>query len=390
MVRLALHPRLAAVLCALFLVLLASGFLWPPITVEFLVFSFMIALPFTVVGALIATKRPENPVGWLILGFGGVAALSGACDQYFVFGAVTHPGSLPATDFVVSLGIHTWHPGFALFILAFFLFPDGAPLSARWRLPVALTIIVGAVGVTVGMFEFEFQRTWDPQLGRVMQPLYDGGMRPVADIVFGLCIVAIVVLFAVSAIGLVVRLRRSRGVVRQQIKLVVFATVMTVTALVTSLFVVGNGAFGALMLPSIPVSIAVAVLRYRLFDIDRLIRRTLVYATVTVVLGGVYAGIVVGVGAVFGAEEDAPPVLVAAATIALATLFRPVRHRAQAIVDRRFNRRRYNAARTIEAFSTQLRNELDLDALSTALLATVHETMEPAEVTLWLRPPGKV
>ena len=141
------------------------------------------------------------------------------------------------------------------------------------------------------------------------------------------------------------------------------------------------------MLPSIPISMAVAVLRYRLFDIDRVIQRTLVYAAVTAALTGIYSLIVVGAGTVFETEDSASPALVAAATLVLATLFRPLRNRLQTIVDRRFNRRRYNATRTIETFATQLRNEIDLDSLSATLVATVNETIEPAQVSLWLRSP---
>ena len=141
------------------------------------------------------------------------------------------------------------------------------------------------------------------------------------------------------------------------------------------------------MLPSIPISMAVAVLRYRLFDIDRLIRRTLVYATVTAVLPGLYSVIVVGVGTVFETENSTSPALVAAATLVLATLFRPLRNRLQTIVDRRFNRRRFDATRTIETFAAQLRNEIDLDSLSATLVATVNETIEPAQASLWLRSP---
>jgi len=379
--------RLAPALGAVFLLILAGGWLWPPIAGVFLVFILPIALSFTIVGAFLAMRRPENPVGWLMLAFGGVASLNGASNQYFTYGAITHPGSLPGTDFVISLAVHTWHPGFALFILAFFLFPDGTLPSPRWRIPAAATALLGTVGVVFGMLEFEFQRTWDPIAGRAMDPLFGGTLRTIGDVVFGFCVLALVAMFAVSAVGLVVRLRRTRGVEREQIKWVVSAIVLTVVALVSSLFVFGNGTLGALMLPSIPISMAVAVLRYRLFDIDRLIRRTLVYATVTAVLTGIYSVIVVGVGTVFETENSTSPALVAAATLVLATLFRPLRNRLQTIVDRHFNRRRFDATRTIETFAAQLRNEIDLDSLSATLVATVNETIEPAQASLWLRSP---
>ena len=155
--RLVEPSRLAPALGAVFLLILAGGWLWPPIAGVFFVFILPIALSFTIVGAFVAMRRPENPVGWLMLAFGGVASLNGASNQYFTYGAITHPGSLPGTDFVISLAVHTWHPGFALFILAFFLFPDGTLPSPRWRIPAAATALLGTVGVVSGCSSSSFR-----------------------------------------------------------------------------------------------------------------------------------------------------------------------------------------------------------------------------------------
>jgi hypothetical protein len=168
-------------------------------------------------------------------------------------------------------------------------------------------------------------------------------------------------------------------------KWVAYSIVLAAVALPTSVLVIGNGSFGAPLFGLIPISMAIAILRYRLFDIDRLIRRTIVYAAVTVVLGSSYfllAGLVLPLVA---GDEDTPAVFVAAVTLLLAAAFRPVHNRIQSMVDRRFNRRRYDASTITEAFATRLRDELDIDTLSSELVATVSDSMEPAHVSVWLR-----
>jgi hypothetical protein len=216
------------------------------------------------------------------------------------------------------------------------------------------------------------------------------GLAPVVQSVVGvLGLVA-----ALAAVGsLLLRLRRAQGVERLQLKWFAYAA---------ALF--GVGAFVVVVLPSLgsstvdtltimpgllalPIAIGIAVLRYRLFDIDRLINRTLVYGLLTALLGGLYAGVVLVLGQLFGGLSAEPPSwAVAGATLAAAALFQPARRRIQAAVDRRFNRRRYDAVKTIEAFSTRLRDQVDLDTLTAELLAVVNQTMEPSKVSLWLRP----
>jgi hypothetical protein len=186
----------------------------------------------------------------------------------------------------------------------------------------------------------------------------------------------------------VVRFRRSRGIERQQLKWFTYAAALA--PLPFLVYEVVPGLFApllAVLLPLVPISVGIAVLRYRLYEIDKIINRTIVYALLTAILGLCYVvGSLVFV-LVAGAGTDPPSWLVAAATLAAAAVFRPVRRRVQAAVDRRFNRRRYNAAKTIEAFSSRLRDEIDLDTLSAELVAVAGQTMEPTMLSLWLRPP---
>jgi hypothetical protein len=379
-----LRRRLAVAISAFNLALLVAGFWLPPFDAWDIVLSTLIALPFSAIGGLVTFRRPLNPIGWLMLGFGAVASFNFAATQYFTYGAVHNPGALPGTDVAISLAVHTWHPGFAFFILAFFLFPDGRPLSPRWRVAVVVAASLGLIGVATGMFEFEFQRALDPSLAPYMHPLFEGVPRTIGDIAFGTVVISMVVMFVLSAISIMIRLRRARGVERQQVKWVAYAIVLAAVALPTSVLAIGNGSFGAPLFGLVPISMAIAILRYRLFDIDRLIRRTIIYAAVTVVLASSYfilAGLALPL---VGGSEDTPAVFIAAVTLLLAAAFRPVHNRVQSMVDRRFNRRRYDASTITEAFATRMRAELDINALSSELVATVSDSMEPSHVSVWL------
>jgi hypothetical protein len=189
--------------------------------------------------------------------------------------------------------------------------------------------------------------------------------------------------------SLVVRFRRSQGAERQQLKWVVYAGVLLLLTIPVGEYLpatIGDALFG-LIIAFLPVAAGIAILRYRLYDIDRLINRTLVYGLLTAILGLGYAGVVLLLGQLFGGVGGDPPSwAVAGATLAVAALFQPARRRIQAVVDRRFNRRKYDTAKTVEAFSARLRDEVDLDALSTELLAVADQTMQPTTASLWLRP----
>jgi hypothetical protein len=207
---------------------------------------------------------------------------------------------------------------------------------------------------------------------------------PVALVLIGL----LTVLAAVAFGSLVLRFRRSRGEERQQLKWFTYAAALVPLSVIgDSLPAVVGDLANDVPIVLLPVAAGIAILRYRLYDIDRLINRTLVYGLLTALLAGVYVGAVLVLGQIFGGVTGDPPSwVVAGATLAVAALFQPARRRIQALVDRRFNRRKYNTAQTIQAYSTRLRDQVDLDTLSTELLAVVDQTMEPTRVSLWLRP----
>jgi len=186
----------------------------------------------------------------------------------------------------------------------------------------------------------------------------------------------------VALVSLVVRLRRARGEERQQVKLFVYTVIVALGAVLAG-FLVLSGGYLVPLLGTIPVAAAVAILRHRLYDIDRIINRTVVYGVLTLLLGLGYAGVVLGLGRLLGRDSS---LAVAGATLMVAGVFQPARHRVQQAVDRRFNRRRYDAAQTIAAFSARLRQQIDLDTLHAELLAVVEQTMQPTRVSLWLRP----
>jgi peptidoglycan/LPS O-acetylase OafA/YrhL len=270
------------------------------------------------------------------------------------------------------------------------LFPTGRLPSPRWR-PVAVTAalaitavtVLGGVQPTLKLQNEEFFVPNPVGLAGAPNP-EEGALGTVLLAVLVVCMVA-------SVASVVLRFRRSRGVERQQLKWFTYAAGLMLVVNVATFTVLPDGAAGdvlfGLALAVVPIAAGVAILRYRLYDIDRLINRTLVYAALTAVLGAVYAAVVLVLGLLFGGVGGAlPSWAVAAATLAVAALFQPARRRIQDLVDRRFNRRRYDAAKTVAAFSARLRDEIDLDTLSAELVAGVDQTVEPTTVSLWLRP----
>jgi LPXTG-motif cell wall-anchored protein len=343
---------------------------------------------FMAVGALIVAHRPGNDIGWIFSAIALLAATTQLASEYSVYAYTTRAGSLPGAILAAWYGSWPWWLVFALaLVFTPLLFPTGRLLSPRWR-PVAW--LAGAVTAALMMLT-AFEANLGTIGGQVIaNPI---GVAWVANpqtgavgtTLFGLLILSIVAAFA----SLVIRFRRSRGEERQQLKWFTFACALLPLAAVGDALpaAVGGGlVFGALIL-FLPVATGIAILRYRLYDIDRLINRTLVYGLLTALLAGVYAATVLVLGQVFGGVgKDPPSWAVAGATLAVAALFQPGRRRIQAVVDRRFNRRKYNAARTVEAFSVRLRDEVDLDALAAELLTVANQTMQPTTMSLWLRP----
>jgi hypothetical protein len=306
-----------------------------------------------VVGALIAARRPEHPIGWLLLASGLLIGTAQFAGQYAYYALVTRPGSLPFGQAMLWLGGWPNNAGFGLVVFLLLLFPTGRLLSPRWR-PVARFATAVYVANVVGYAFAPGPQVFGPLANPLGIEAFADAVAAVAQAVAsGLGLVTLVAAVA----SLVLRLRRAQGVERLQLKWFCYAAALF--PIIVGLAIVFprlgsdrvDGLIVTLPLLALPVSIGIAVLRYRLYDIDRLINRTLVYGLLTALLAVVYAGIVLVLGQLFGRVAGNPPSwAVAGATLAAAALFQPARRRIQQAVDRRFNRRRYDAARTVEAF----------------------------------------
>jgi hypothetical protein len=370
-------------LFTLALLILASGLLlWSSDASFYLTFA-LVATPFAVVGVLVASRRPRNPIGWLLLVFGVVAAFTAFGDRYASYALVEHPGSLPGGDWVAWLSSGIWHPAFGFFVFAFLLFPNGRLPSARWR-PVAWTAGVNyLVGGVLGLL-------WGPLFGEFF-PYADFPLRlpgyPIVDVAFSVFLVCNFGLIALSAVSLVLRLRRAVGIERQQLKWFVYAVSLFALVAPSSVVALGDGRVLVILLPLVPAAAGIAILKHRLYDIDVLINRTLVYGALTLSLALVYVGSVgalqYGFRALTGGGSQ---LVIVASTLGIAALFSPLRRLIQAFIDRRFYRRKYDAAKTLEALSARLRDETDLVSLNDDLVAVVRETVQPSHVSLWLRP----
>jgi hypothetical protein len=342
------------------------------------------AVSFPVVGALIATHRPRNPIGWLFCAVGVFQGLIIATEAYSDYALRIAPGTVPGGLLTNWVAQWVWAPSVGLLVTFLpLLFPDGRLPSPRWR-PVAwlsafsIVLTCGLYGVLLWPLRAVVDR--DPfELLPAAQAIVVNAAAPFMLLCGLACLTA-----------LAVRFRQARGIERQQLKWLLFAAAITVVILSLSLSLVVNRLWLLPLAPAIPVAAGIAILRYRLYDIDRIISRTLVYGLLTALLAGVYSGAVLILGQVFGGvKKDPPSWVVAGATLAVAALFQPARRRIQAVVDRRFNRRKYDAAKTIEAYSVRLRDQLDLDTLSAELLAVADQTMQPTMASLWLRPSGQ-
>jgi hypothetical protein len=342
---------------------------------------------FAVVGALVASRQPDNKVGWLLLAAGLCIAVNSLGESYARYALVTAPGSLPG-------GLYAAWIQAALFgtvaILGIFLplyFPTGRLLSRRWR-PILWAGIGYLVCAVVGNNLQPGPVEWLPGAAPAPNPVvYLPAAKPLFEVILVLSAPCFLVGVGGAIAALVVRFRRAQGIERQQLKWFTYAAALApLSPLAYEYARPVWPVLLALTLPLVPISIGIAILRYRLYEIDRIINRTLVYGLLTVLLGLCYAAGSLVFVLVAGVGSDPPSWLVAGATLAAAAIFRPARRRIQTAVDRRFNRRKYNAAQTIQAFSTRLRDQVDLDTLATELLAVVDQTMQPTQVSVWLRP----
>jgi hypothetical protein len=349
----------------------------------FLLFA-LIAAPFAVVGALVASRRPRNPIGWLFLAFALVAAFVASADRYASYALVEHPGSLPGGAWVAWTASGIWHPAFGFFVFSFLLFPDGRLSSELWR-PVAWIAAANYLaGGVLGLF-------WGPLFGEFFpyaEPPFQLPDYSIVEAAFDVFLFANFALLALSAVSLVLRLRRATGEERQQLKWFVYAVALFAMVFPPSVFVFGDGRLIVFLLPLVPAAAGIAILRYRLFDIDVVINRTLVYGSLTATLVAAYFGGIVVLQRLFVVlTGERFTLAVVASTLLIAALFNPLRRRIQSFVDRRFYRRKYDAAKTLQSFSTKLRDETDLGALNDELVGVVREAMQPAHVGFWLRPP---
>ena len=352
------------------------------------VLSFLPFLAFPLVGALIASRRPRNWVGWILLADGLLWTFGSVLDSYRIY-ELARPGSLPFQVAVHALSQWLWVPAVGLFaVYLILLFPDGRLPSRRWR-PLAwfsgavMVLLSAGIGKLFGLEQYPWV----------------SDAFPVVLALLPLCILA-------SAVSLVLRYRWAGSEVREQIKWVAFAAlfvgvqfVIDVGASVLLVPMTASGReppwlalldqLGFIMFAGVPIAVGIAVLKYRLYDIDIIINRTLVYGSLTVLLVLVYFGGVTATQAIvrtITGQEELPQLVVVASTLVIAALFNPLRRHIQSFIDRRFYRRKYDAAKTLEGFSTKLRDETDLEALRGDLVGVVAETMQPAHVSLWLRP----
>jgi hypothetical protein len=337
------------------------------------------------VGAVVASRRYRHPVGWLLLATGLTMVVDLGVNGYVRYGLVERPGSVPGARYLAGVSFGIFLVWISLAGFALLLTPTGRLPSPRWRWWAR----IAAAGPMLELLSAAIDpQPLYPEHPEVGNPLAVPILRPVqvaAGIVGG---ALILVSLVVAAVSLVLRYRRAHGVERLQLRWLAFAAGLAAGLMVVAVAAGLAGrdelvlaALGA-MVALLPLATGAAILRYRLYDLDRIISRTVAYGLLTVLLGGAYAVVVLGLGRLVGQRSG----VVAAATLAVAAVFGPARRRMQQLVDRRFNRRRYDAARTVAAFAARLRQQVDLDALSAELLSVVETTVQPTQASMWLRP----
>jgi hypothetical protein len=353
----------------------ASWLLWAPAV-----------LAGSAVGALLAVRRPRNPIGWIYLVMMGLGAAAA-----YGFAAVDRagdPGTVPLTAALIGNAIVTPNT-LGTTALVLLLFPSGRPPSRRWR-PVVVVLIASALVVALATALL-------PGPLRAVRgyanPLGVGGLEPALEVVLavGEGLLALLALGVIAST--VARFRSARGIERQQLKLLGYAAMTMLVALAYAAARdpaqhADGAAVVALAWGTFPLAVGVAITRHRLYDIDRVINRTVVYVTVTGVLIAAYAGFVVLLQQLLRPVAGSSDLAVAASTLTVAAMFGPVRHRVQGLVDRRFDRARYDAARTVADFGARLRDEVDLDTLAAELRDTAARTVSPRHTSIWLAATG--
>jgi hypothetical protein len=343
---------------------------------------------------LIASRHLTNLVGWLLCLFGLVISISHFSAEYAIYALLAQPDSLPAGEALVWIASWILPIIIGLSVFYILLFPTGRLPSKRWRWLAWLTVAFIIVGVIFSAFS---SGALMGILGSIRNPL---GIEGFTNIYRAVLYTISPVLLGAAALAVYVRLRRAIGVERQQIKWFVYAAAASVIGTNLAYLIPGvidtplwfervGFALNIATIPAIPVAIGIAILHYRLYEIDILINRTLVYGSLTAMLLSVYFGGVAATEGIFRTltgHEQQPQLAIVVSTLVIAALFNPLRRRIQGFIDRRFYRRKYDAAKTLETFSAKLRDETNLDALRDEVVRVVQETMQPAHVSLWLRP----
>ena len=338
------------------------------------------------VGALVGSRRPAHPVGWLLLGLGLLVVGNGVVSGYVTYGLVARPGALPAASYLAGIAnsIQVLWVACVSFILL--LTPTGSLPSPRWRWWARVAVAAPVLLVVLAAVDPQPLLPEHPEVGNPLAVAVPTGLLLAVAAVAAVLVLATLVAAAGS---LVVRFRRARGTERQQLRWLAVGAALAAVALLVAVAAGAMGRDGVVLaalgtcVALLPLATGAAVLRYRLYDLDRILSRTLAYGLLTLLLGGGYAAVVLLLGRLLGRSSS---LAVAGATLAVAAVFQPTRRRIQALVDRRFNRRRYDAAQTIQAFSARLRQQVDLDSLTGELLGYAEQTMQPTQVSLWLRP----
>jgi hypothetical protein len=347
----------------------------------------MVAVGYSTVGAIVASRLPESPIGWLFCAIGLIFGVSHFSAEYAAYALVAPSRSLPAGEVCAWLTSWVWVGGLGLIVFLDLLFPNGRLPSARWRWFARFTAIVLLPAAILGALSpgLILSSTLDNPLGIEGLP---NASKEIEAFMYALV--------AVGASSMLARLRHAGTIERQQIKWFAYATAVAISGVILKntvyppvgvMWVWWVGlVLTTVGVVSSPVAMGIAIFRYRLYEIDTLINRTLVYAPLTALLVALYFGAIVLLQSVFVALTGEQSTLaVVASTLLIAALFNPLRRRIQSLIDRSFYRRKYDAAKTLEGFSLKLRDETDLEALSDDLVGVVRETMQPAHASLWLR-----
>jgi hypothetical protein len=391
---------LVAALCVVGLVISSANFLRVGASIDSGIALNIAFLAFPFVGAIILSRRITNTVGWLFCLVGVGTTFTSFSASYVSYALIHHLDTQLSTRLIDLLGDLVWPLNLVLGVFILYVFPDGRALSRRW------SIVCWALGFMLMLVEIGQAVTPGPleSHNRVLNPLGVPDLAGFASFISTYLYLLLPVFAVLGVVSLVLRYRRAEQQPRQQIKWFVYGAVMMVTIVLVGFFIasqitndlalsnaVGNMSFAVAIL-ALPLGVGIGVLRYRLYDIDILIKRTLVYGSLTAILAALYFGLVIGAQQLAhhltGQQDAQQPVVIVLSTLLIAALFTPLRGWLQRWIDQRFYRSRYDAAKTLAAFSATLRSEVDLAQLNDHLLGVVDTTMRPAHASLWLRAPA--